>query len=287
MPLPPALLARLKQRGIVSKIRNDRSEVPSEKKSGVEHEEVFAENYDTHPHQKDSPVIGPQQPLTDNNSSNDQIENTGSAPGCPNKWNVHHKCVPFCFKRWGAGITKERKNITQRRLRMLRKFPLPADWSEEFDAGAGRHYYWHRDGKQVSWLSPSHPRSQITLPVPKFQEIMAIEEDHDEDSDDEDDDSENSDEEEQGEERPPPLKKPFRYGSQAGNKPSDRRKRRKDDGALDPMDPASYSDTCPRGGWSDGLDREGGKAADSTASGPLFQQRPYPSPGDVLRMKKK
>ena len=68
---------------------------------------------------------------------------------------------------------------------------------------------------------------------------------------------------------------------------SDRRKNPRDDGALDPMDPAAYSDTCPRGGWADGLDREGEKAVDSTASGPLFQQRPYPSPGDVLRMKKR
>ena len=78
-----------------------------------------------------------------------------------------------------------------------------------------------------------------------------------------------------------------RYQQHHGNRAPDRRKNRRDDGALDPMDPASYSDTCPRGGWADGLDREGGKAVDSTASGPLFQQRPYPSPGEVLRMKKK
>ena len=38
-----------------------------------------------------------------------------------------------------------------------------------------------------------------------------------------------------------------------------------------------------RGTWSTGLVQQGAKAADSTASGPLFQQRPYPSPGDVLR----
>lgn len=52
---------------------------------------------------------------------------------------------------------------------------------------------------------------------------------------------------------------------------------------LDPMDPASYSD-IPRGKWSDGLgkdDDQGG--VDSTASGPLYQQRPLPPPGAVLR----
>jgi len=51
--------------------------------------------------------------------------------------------------------------------------------------------------------------------------------------------------------------------------------------ALDPMDPSAYSDT-PRGRWAAGLVTSS-KHADSTASGPLFQQRPYPSPGAVLR----
>lgn len=52
---------------------------------------------------------------------------------------------------------------------------------------------------------------------------------------------------------------------------------------LDPMDPAAYSD-IPRGKWSAGLNVDEGKTGvDSTATGQLFQQRPYPSPGDVLR----
>ena len=40
-----------------------------------------------------------------------------------------------------------------------------------------------------------------------------------------------------------------------------------------------------RGSWSTGLDRgnEAKTGADTTASGPLFQQRPYPSPGEILR----
>ena len=55
------------------------------------------------------------------------------------------------------------------------------------------------------------------------------------------------------------------------------------DDPLDPMDPASYSDV-PRGSWATGLEDGGGKrGVDSTASGPIFQQRPYPSPGDILR----
>ncbi|KAL3158078.1 hypothetical protein ABBQ32_011684 [Trebouxia sp. C0010 RCD-2024] len=52
--------------------------------------------------------------------------------------------------------------------------------------------------------------------------------------------------------------------------------------AFDPMDPSSYSD-APQGGWSSGLAGAQPRAADTTATGPLFQQRPYPSPGAVLR----
>uniref|UniRef100_A0A4X2LVH8 Polyglutamine-binding protein 1 n=1 Tax=Vombatus ursinus TaxID=29139 RepID=A0A4X2LVH8_VOMUR len=53
---------------------------------------------------------------------------------------------------------------------------------------------------------------------------------------------------------------------------------------LDPMDPSTYSD-APRGTWSTGLPKknEAKTGADTTAAGPLYQQRPYPSPGAVLR----
>ena len=45
---------------------------------------------------------------------------------------------------------------------------------------------------------------------------------------------------------------------------------------------AAYSD-APRGGWGVGLVGSQPRAADTTAGGPLFQQRPYPSPGAILR----
>ena len=53
---------------------------------------------------------------------------------------------------------------------------------------------------------------------------------------------------------------------------------------VDPMDPASYSN-CGRGTWGSGLEKgeRSVSGADHTATGPLFQQRPYPSPGEVLR----
>ena len=97
------------------------------------------------------------------------------------------------------------------------------------------------------------------------------------------------------------------------------RGRNRDLDELDPMDPASYSDIprylivsfhvnkyitilCSparnfhlycnnlhdhfyRGTWSSGLEMKGSAktGVDVTASGPLFQQRPYPNPGAVLR----
>ena len=52
------------------------------------------------------------------------------------------------------------------------------------------------------------------------------------------------------------------------------------------MDPSAYSD-APLGGWTQGMDGAQPRAADTTASGPLFQSRPYPSPGAVLRANQK
>lgn len=67
-----------------------------------------------------------------------------------------------------------------------------------------------------------------------------------------------------------------------GNKKDSRKRGHAEDDELDPMDPSSYSD-APRGGWVVGLKGVQPRAADTTATGPLFQQRPYPSPGAVLR----
>lgn len=41
------------------------------------------------------------------------------------------------------------------------------------------------------------------------------------------------------------------------------------------------------GTWSSGLHAHDKTGADVTASGPLFQQRPYPAPGAVLRKQQK
>ncbi|CAL1352273.1 unnamed protein product [Linum trigynum] len=82
-----------------------------------------------------------------------------------------------------------------------------------------------------------------------------------------------------GAEKRPNGRPPFGKGN---NKKESRKRSYTEDDELDPMDPSSYSD-APRGGWVVGLKGVQPRAADTTATGPLFQQRPYPSPGAVLR----
>ncbi|KAL8459455.1 hypothetical protein ACS0TY_036807 [Phlomoides rotata] len=85
-----------------------------------------------------------------------------------------------------------------------------------------------------------------------------------------------------------PEKTPFKPRSDMkpphgrGYKKDNKKRAYSEDDELDPMDPSSYSD-APRGGWVVGLKGVQPRAADTTATGPLFQQRPYPSPGAVLR----
>ncbi|CAN4081319.1 unnamed protein product [Withania somnifera] len=74
----------------------------------------------------------------------------------------------------------------------------------------------------------------------------------------------------------------FKSPMSKSNKKDKRKRSYDEDDELDPMDPSSYSD-APRGGWVVGLKGVQPRAADTTATGPLFQQRPYPSPGAVLR----
>ncbi|XP_062163403.1 uncharacterized protein LOC133870329 isoform X1 [Alnus glutinosa] len=70
---------------------------------------------------------------------------------------------------------------------------------------------------------------------------------------------------------------PMRKGSREGS----RKRAYYEDDELDPMDPSSYSD-APRGGWVVGLKGVQPRVANTIATGPLFQQRPYPSPGAGL-----
>lgn len=86
-----------------------------------------------------------------------------------------------------------------------------------------------------------------------------------------------------------PSRKPQNFVKDLRDKHQEDRNKTKGKGRvkfndLDPMDPASYSDIS-RGSWSTGLATgdEAKSGVDATASGPLFQMRPYPNPGSVLR----
>ncbi|GIY98862.1 polyglutamine-binding protein 1 [Caerostris extrusa] len=269
MPLPAALLARLQKRGIVQ------TTLPE-----VE-EEVIAEDYDDNEKVEDNEENGVEAEETN--------ELSESWIGCPNKWNIYHDCTPFCKENWGSGKDHPSPKTERRRLLMLKKYPVPDGWEEVYDPGIGRHYYWNTQTNEVSWLPPSHPKSKISVPAEKlrvlikdtFLEPMDEGDDQEQDMSESEDDSEEEENEPINEEKERNEKRPRK--ELARERFRGRPKIREND--LDPMDPAAYSE-APRGTWSSGLDRKGEAktGADTTASGPLYQMRPYPSPGAVLRL---
>jgi len=261
-------------------------------------EEVFAESYDTEGGAgggaSDKPgLIGPifSRPV-----EVDPTRYIGHG-GCPNKWNPHHDCVLFCRQFWGAGVREpvDKEYIAAHTKMIERFYPLPDGWREMYDCGLGRHYYWDTKTDKVSWLPPGHPKSNVVDPSSKMREVIASRPKKP-DIDDEDnmdlDSDRGSDEEEDRriEEQRRKEKERRREESRAVSSKLERAGKNKrkakfeDDDALDPMDPAAYSDV-PRGTWSVGLPTgaDAKSGVDSTASGPLFQQRPYPNPGAILR----
>jgi len=284
-----------------------------------EQEEVFAEDYDDvgdipppMPHNLQLPPIkgkkagsgaggGPSSNFnqnTNNSESADLFDKTkyiGHA-GCPNKWNIYHDCVLFCRTFFGVGL-KEPIDTEYIRVhnQMIEKFyPLPDGWREMYDAGTGRHYYWCTKTDKVCWLPPGHPKSKPMEAASKVREMLATEASLKKAKDDEDNmslDSEMEDSEGEEDRRLQEQRKREKERRKEEERKIKDKKRRKEDkrdeDPLDPMDPASYSDV-PRGTWTTGLpDQATAKSGvDSTASGPLFQQRPYPNPGAVLRANK-
>lgn len=253
MPLPPALVAKLLKRGIITNYNLEPAE------------EVIAEEYDELPAEK-------RQKTTLQTEQNQLVD---KIPACPNLSNSYHSCSDYCLKRYGLKHFKPDPGMLSLRQKMLDKYPLPENCLEVADPDSNRYYYWNTETDEVSWLPPSHPRCHITLsenrlkelntPLPKSKYDSQGESDTNLDFEDEDDVKE--------------LRKPI--------KKTGRAKKNKDDGEADPMDPSSYSDV-PKGDWNTGLDLRGSAktGVDVTASGPLFQQRPYPSPGAILRMNK-
>lgn len=165
--------------------------------------------------------------------------------------------------------------------------PKKGNWVYIWDAGCEAYYFWNKDDDLVSWLPPKHPKAVLG----KSASALRSEKDMPDLSTEAADNSEMP-------MLPPPSRSPppsQEYHQKPlipkKNKSRDlekilrtkkgRRQFYESSETVDPMDPAAYSD-IPKGRWSAGLEAEG-RAADSTANGPLFQQRPLPSPGDILR----
>lgn len=141
---------------------------------------------------------------------------------------------------------------------------LPPNWYKVFEPSSGLPYYWNLETDLVSWLPPTDSAAVITKAAKKLKEQEEVLERLD-----------------RGEE--PRDKWHSRRDDGHRHSRGKKGRDRKDD-SVDPMDPSAYSD-APRGSWSTGLPKrnEAKTGADTTAAGPLFQQRPYPSPGAVLR----
>lgn len=197
----------------------------------------------------------------------------------------------FCLERWGEGHQKPTKNYRERFARLIERYPLPKNWVFVWDQGCA-YYFWNKNDNTVSWLPPKHPKAVIG----KSAATIRSEKDRpDLDAMDDDPpvmplmrpqiDTQMPPPSEERYQRPAPMQKKTK--SRDLEKILRTKKGRKQfhesSDTIDPMDPASYSD-CGRGKWSSGLNVEEGRTGvDTTASGQLFQQRPYPSPGDVLR----
>ncbi|XP_008482072.1 polyglutamine-binding protein 1 [Diaphorina citri] len=283
MPLPAALAARLAKRGLITKEKLEQSKEPDSK---GEEEEVFAESYD------DTSTLysaGQTQSYSPSHSD-DEIENVEMQitlkfkghPGCPNKSNIFHECSKYCKLRWKEGIRVPSKAYLKKKNKILAKYPLPDGWKEVYDPGYGRHYYWDTESDSVSWLPPNHPKAIITECAAVLKEESHLAEGDKDTSSDESEDEEEPVKEKEESSKAKPVEKEKEKPHQKRNQRSN--KRQQND--LDPMDPAAYSD-IPRGGWSDGLQTEAKSGVDTTVTGSLFQMRPYPSPGDILRANKK
>ena len=151
--------------------------------------------------------------------------------------------------------------------------PLPPTWEKVWEPERDTWYYWDTITDKVSWLPPNDPDAIITYPAPK-KSVKIIEEDSNVEK-----------------KAPPQAVTPhYHRGPTTYRKPNQERRKKPTktkEKEFDPMDPSSYSD-APVGGWASGLKKidDAKSGVDSTANGPLFQQRPYPSPGEVLSRNK-
>lgn len=247
MPLPAALQARLKKRGIIN-------EPP---------EEVVVEEEASKPEKKD---------------------------GCPNVTNPYHECSQYCKDRYGVVLKPKMK------IKDYKAQPLPPGWFCVPDLESQHEYYWNVHTNQVCWRHPNDPRAEHTYPACWLTKPTSNTEDETVPEQITELEHEKIVIAETKEFIEPATKRVTKVktgkhpsllkAQKQKEKAAPYRKGRAKDDELDPMDPAAYTDVA-RGTWSTGLTEEVLTGVDTTASGPLFQQRPYPNPGEILRRQKK
>ncbi|CAH2045331.1 unnamed protein product, partial [Iphiclides podalirius] len=267
MPLPPALAARLAKRGILKV--NPNGESINNQVQVQANEEIIAEDYDNKPEEHNA-----------KEHFWEGIEGVNVDPikghrGCPNKSNIYHECSKFCVKTWKQGKLVPNEVYMENKKKALELWPLPPGWEEVYDEGTGQHYFWNVHNNLVSWLPPAHPQAVTSESAAHLREERLLKE-----GDESDDSSEASDQE-----VPQQHTKEKRHDRREKSRElvhhRDKKRQRVKDNDLDPMDPASYSD-IPRGNWTSGLDNHTKTGVDTTASGSLYQMRPYPAPGAIL-----
>lgn len=143
MPLPPALLKRLAKRGIVEK-HTKRTTSESKAAQQTPAEEIIAEDYDDVDEAQSFDYDYDYQSQSKKSQHNFWCERLkkrivdGSIKGykgCPNKYNIYHRCSLFCVNTFGDGIKEPPKSYLKRKARLLRKYPLSKDWKEIYDEG--------------------------------------------------------------------------------------------------------------------------------------------------------
>lgn len=269
MPLPPALAARLAKRGILKPNSNLDSSSGNDPAPIQANEEIIAEDYDSKP----------EQNVQNKDRYWEGIEGVNVDPikghrGCPNKSNIYHECSMFCVVKWKQGKRVPSEEYLELKRKVLELWPLPHGWEEVYDEGYGRHYFWNVHNNMVSWYPPVNPKAVITESAAHLREERLLKEG------DESDDSSESDQEVPVQPTKEKKKERRERDKEMVHHRDSKRPRVKDND-LDPMDPASYSD-IPRGKWTAGLDTHAKTGVDSTASGSLYQMRPYPAPGAIL-----
>jgi len=196
---------------------------------------------------------------------------------CPNVWNKFHSCNDWCKNNW--------KSKNQKPLVIEEVFDkIPTCWRLVPDEESGYCYFWNTNTNVVQWRCPVllDREAAKTTTMPTVEQTDTSDKPRDTPSDAPRDNAR----------APPPHfqmptvdEVPTPQGRKEQRKSESKRYKPREEDEVDPMDPSSYSD-APRGDWGRGLPKTGDAktGVDVTANGPLFQQRPYPAPGAILRM---